>query len=110
MLYNRRNFLSATGLAFGGAALGRLGLVASLTPDSAKEREVSDVLSRYGKSVRTTRKRGEATQFMVKVRSPEHFKKVFDPQNLPFERIYVGPNNTLHVNHRGVTFTIVNVA
>ena len=52
---------------------------------------------------------GRTTEFKVKVRSPGHFAKVFDPRHLPFDRIYVRAGNTLKCQHQGAEFTIVNV-
>ncbi len=109
MQNNRRKFMLATGLAMGGTALGGLQLIASESPSGAAEREVSDVIARYGSTVRVTR--GETTEFKVKMRGHDRFAKTFDAQRgLPFERIMVCEGNTLKFNHGGVDFAIVNVA
>ena len=110
MFTNRRKFLVTTGLAAGGAVLSGLQLEAAGNSASVAEREVSAVISRYGRRLRIRRASGHSTEFKVKVHCPRRFAKVFDPQHLPFERIYVGPENTLKFKHRGVDFKIVNLA
>ena len=112
MLNNRRKFLVTTGFAAGGAALSGLRFIAIASESrvAAAEREVSEVISQYGSSVKVTRNGGQATEHRVKMRGHEQFAKTFDAQRgLPFERIYVAEGNTLRFKHRGVTFTLVNV-
>jgi hypothetical protein len=110
MLNNRRRFIRTAGLIAGAAALSGLPLAASEPPAaSVAEREVSAVIGRYGSCIGISRDAVRATEFKVKIHSARHFAKVFDPQHLPFERIYVGPENALKIKHGGAEFTIVNV-
>jgi hypothetical protein len=111
MLNNRRKFLRTTGLVAGAATLSALPLPATANPATTAEREVSAVISQYGKSIKINRRGSQATEFTVKMRSQDHFSKTFDPlRGLPFERIYVSSGNTLAFNHHGVDFTIINIA
>ena len=91
-------------MASGPLALG------SRTPLNAVEMEVFSTLSRYGRSVVVERKLLANTVFRVEVSSIAAFTDVFDPENLPFERIYVGSGNAMKVTHRGTEFTILNNA
>lgn len=117
---NRRQFIRTAGLLAGAAALSGLPFAASASTsessavfgpvESAAERKVSAVISRYGRCVGITRHAGKVTEFQVKVHSAERFARVFNPTRLPFDRIYVGPENTLKFKHGGADFTIVNLA
>ncbi len=109
MIYNRRKFVVVAGLAAGAIVSRSFSNPIPASPESAAEREVAAVLSRYGKNIRMSRKGSRGTEFHVNVISIEHFTAVFNPEKLPFERIHVGPENTLSFNHRGTAFTIVNV-
>ena len=109
MLHNRRQFLRTAGWIAGVAAVSGLPLAAPGLSPSVMEREVSEVISRYGNCVGITRKAGQAVEFRVRIYSHQHFAEVFDPQHLPFERIYVGRQNTLKISHHEMEFTIVNI-
>jgi len=107
---SRRGFIRTAGLVAGAAALGGLPLTASEPMVSAAERSVSGVIARYGSCVRINRDEGRTTTFEVTMHSYKRFAEVFDPRRLPFERIYVGPANTLKFKHQGAEFRIVNFA
>ena len=109
MVNNRRRFLRTAGWVAGAAALGGFPLMASAPPASAAERKVSAVISRYGNCVKIRHNVDHTTEFTVRVHSLRRFSKVFDPRRLPFERIHVGPGNTLRFKHHGSEFTIVNL-
>ena len=107
MQKTRRKFVMTAGLVAGGAALGGFQALAAGGPASA-EREVTNTISRYGEAVKTT-KNGTTAEYHVKVGSIEKFSNVFNPENLPFERIRVSEGNKMQFSHRGVDVTIVHL-
>lgn len=109
ILNNRRGFFRTAGLAVGAAALSGFPFRASKPLTSVAERQVAAVISQYGSCVGISRDASHATEFKVQVRSLKHLMKVLDPRRLPFERIHVGPGNTLKFQHYGTKFTIVNI-
>ena len=101
----RRKFITTSMLAAGTVAAGSMTLLASSDPLV----EVQGFVSKYG-ACREVEQGSSATVLTVKMRSPQALAKVMTAEKgLPFERIFAN-GNTLSFKHRGVDFTVENIA
>ena len=104
----RRKFILTAGLTVGAAVSG-LPLLALGKSRNTPESDVLDIVSRYGVGTET-RRTSSSVEYTVKMRSRTDFADTFAGKRPhPFNRVFAS-GNTLTFEHRGTSFTILNVA
>ena len=102
--------MKTTGLVAGGVAAGGVGLLTDVDGLGNPEREVLKVVSKYGNAVKQVKNDDGGFEFTVQMNGMDQFSRVFcESEGNPFEKIYAEGNSMKFV-HRGVPFTLQNVA
>jgi hypothetical protein len=104
MTKNRRTFMIATGMAVGGAIVGRL--AASPLTSKTPEGEVNHIVSQYGCILKSSKDAKGVTHLRVKLSDHGKLLDVFSSQEIPFGTVQATRRNTLEFDHHGQKFSV----
>lgn len=109
MSNQRRKFMVMGGLAAGAVATGGIKLLVGGSPSERAEREISGIISRYGRQVSRNEKSPGQVHFSVRIEDLGRFASAYRENGVLTSGQIYASGNTLKIGHGGVSFTLDHI-